>query len=83
MIRKAAIIGIAAIGLMLTAKETRPAYCTVCRIVSSAQSFHRHFQDLKSAGASLNPIERFLFSLVLANTNPGSAAVVASPGNPT
>ena len=68
MKRKAAIIGIAAIGLMLTAAQSRPAYCTVCRFVSSAQTFQRHFQDLKTAGDSLNPIERFFFSLVLSNT---------------
>ena len=67
MKRKAAIIGIAAIGLMLTAAQSQPAY-TVCRLVSSAQTFQRHFQDLKSAGDSLNPIERFFFSLVLSNT---------------
>ena len=71
MIRKAAIIGIAVLGLVLTARQTRPAYCAVCRIVTSAQSFQRNFQNLKSAGDSLNPIERFLFSLALANTEPG------------
>jgi hypothetical protein len=38
------------------------------RIVSSAQNFQRYFRDLKGAGNSLNPIERFVFSLVLANT---------------
>jgi hypothetical protein len=36
--------------------------------VSSAQSFQHYFQDLKGAGASLSPVERFVFSLVLANT---------------
>jgi hypothetical protein len=72
MIRKAAIIGIAAIGLMLAMKQTRPAY-SVCRIVSSAQSFQRNFRTLESAGDSLNPIERFLFSLVLSNTKTAAA----------
>ena len=79
MIRKAAITGIAAIGLMLTAKQSRPALCTVCRLVTSAQSFQRHFEDLKSAGDSLNPIERFLFSLVLSNTREAAVSPTAAP----
>ena len=78
MIRKAAITGITAIGLMLTAAQSQPAY-TVCRLVSSAQTFQRHFQDLKSAGDSLNPIERFLFSLVLSNTREAAASPAAAP----
>jgi len=41
---------------------------TYGRLVSSAQSFQHYFQDLKGAGASLNPVERFVFSLILANT---------------
>jgi hypothetical protein len=36
--------------------------------VSSAQSFQHYFQDLKGAGASLSPVERFVFSLILTNT---------------
>jgi hypothetical protein len=36
--------------------------------VSSAQSFQHYFQDLKGAGTSLSPVERFVFSLILANT---------------
>jgi hypothetical protein len=65
MTRKAYIIGILAVGLMATAFRNAPAYS---RIVSSAQSFQRHFQDLEGAGAALSPVERFVFSLVLANT---------------
>jgi hypothetical protein len=49
--------------LLLTATQTGPAYCTMCRLVSSAQSFQQYFRDLES----LNPVERFVFSLVLAN----------------
>ena len=41
---------------------------TYGRLVSSAQSFQHYFQDLKGAGASLNAVERFVFSLILANT---------------
>ena len=65
MTRKAYIIGILTVGLMATAFRNAPAYG---RLVSSAQSFQHYFQDLKGAGASLTPVERFVFSLVLANT---------------
>jgi hypothetical protein len=65
MTRKAYIIGILTVGLMATAFRNAPAYG---RLVSSAQNFQHYFQDLKGAGASLNPVERFVFSLVLANT---------------
>jgi hypothetical protein len=65
MTRKAYIIGILTVGLMTTAFRNAPAYG---RLVSSAQSFQYYFQDLKGAGASLSPVERFVFSLVLANT---------------
>jgi hypothetical protein len=65
MTRKAYIIGILTVGLMATAFRSAPAYG---RLVSSAQSFQHYFQDLKGAGASLSPVERFVFSLVLANT---------------
>jgi len=50
---------------MATAVRNAPVYG---RVVSSAQSFQHYFQDLKGAGASLNPVERFVFSLILANT---------------
>ena len=65
MTRKAYIIGILTVGLMATAFRSAPAYS---RLVSSAQNFQHYFQDLKGAGASLSPVERFVFSLILANT---------------
>ena len=65
MTRKACIIGILTVGLMATAVRNAPVYG---RLASSAQSFQHYFQDLKGAGASLSPVERFVFSLVLANT---------------
>jgi hypothetical protein len=68
MRRKAYIIGILALGLAATAAETTPG---LCRLVSSAQNFQYHFQDLKRSGGTLSPIERFVFSLVLANSGPG------------
>ncbi len=42
----------------------------VCRAVNSARSFGRYFRDLHSAEASLSPVERVVFSLVLASTPP-------------
>jgi hypothetical protein len=65
MIRRAYIIGTVALGLTVAAVHTSPAYY---RLVSTAESFQRYFHDLKGAGSSLSPIERFMFSLVLANT---------------
>jgi hypothetical protein len=65
MTRKAYIIGILTVGLMATAVRNAPAYG---RLVSSAQSFQHYFQNLKGADTSLNPVERFVFSLILANT---------------
>jgi hypothetical protein len=65
MTRKAYIIGILTVGLMAAAFRNAPVYG---RVVSSAQSFQHYFQDLKGAESSLSPVERFVFSLVLANT---------------
>ncbi|MGA3016279.1 MAG: hypothetical protein ABSF62_04100 [Bryobacteraceae bacterium] len=60
MIRKVCTIGILAAGLTLTAVHGIP----VCgRLVSSAQNFQQCFRALKSA----NPVERLMFSLMLAN----------------
>jgi hypothetical protein len=53
-----------ALGLTASAVHTSPV---VCRVVSSAQSFRYYYKDLKQAGTSMSPIERFMFSLVLAN----------------
>jgi hypothetical protein len=65
MTRKACIIAILTVGLTATAVRNAPVYG---RLVSSAQSFQHYFQDLKGAGASLSPVERFVFSLILTNT---------------
>ena len=65
MTRRVYIVAILTVGIMATAFRNAPAYG---RLVSSAQNFQHYFQDLKGAGASLSPVERFVFSLVLANT---------------
>jgi hypothetical protein len=80
--RRSLIIGLVALGLTATAVHV-PAYQRIC---SSAQNFRHYFKDLKSAGSSLSPIERFVFSLVLANTKSTSecpAEAVAPPPNRT
>ena len=63
--RKAITIGAVALGLVLTVGVS-PFYS---RIETSAQNFHQYFQDLNQSGSSLNPVERFVFSLVLANSD--------------
>ena len=45
------------------------------RAVSSLHSFQRVFGDLEKAD-SMSPIERFVFSLVLSNSRPPSAAAI-------
>ena len=76
MIRRVHIIGILALGLLATAASTSPSYA---RLVYSAHSFRHYFKDLNSAGDSLNPIERFVFSLVMANTK--AAPAPPQPGS--
>jgi len=70
MIRRAYIIGIMALTLSAGAVHTLPV---LGRVVSSAQSFRYYFRDLKQAGTSISPIERFVFSLVLANPKTSQA----------
>ena len=46
-------------------------------LTSSAHNFEHYFHNLKS-GNSLNPVERFVFSLVLANTDAAGSQKSAS-----
>jgi len=79
MIRRAYIAAILALGLALAAVVAAPG---VHRFVSSARTARHYFNDLKSSGNSLNSIERFVFSLVLANTKThGSSKQAAEPSN--
>jgi hypothetical protein len=57
MIRRASIIGTLTLGLMLTVAHSTPAW----------QNFQRYYRDLKDGGTSMNPVERVVVSLVLAN----------------
>lgn len=69
-IRKSLVV-VAAAGILATAGD-----CTSCytRLARSAQNFHRYFQALKSSEICMNPVERFVFSLILANTKPPADA---------
>jgi hypothetical protein len=77
MKRRTYIIGILAAGLAFTAAFRAPRFET---IVSSAQSFQQHFRDMRSTAGSLGPIERFVYSLILAHTSfPESEKHIAHP----
>ena len=67
MRRKAHIIVILALGVAATAGRVSPV---VGRLVSSAQNLPHYIRDSRTAGGSLSPIERFVFSLVLTETTP-------------
>ena len=64
MKRRSYIIGILAAGLTLAAMFGNPGYS---KIVSSAHNFRQQFRSLQDSGTSLGPVERFVYSLVLAN----------------
>jgi hypothetical protein len=51
--------------LAVNVAQTSPAYC---RIADSARNFQRYYNDLKQGDNSLNPFERFVFSLVLSSS---------------
>ncbi len=61
MRRKAQIIGILALGLMVTGGGSP----TIARFVCSAQKLHRNLFESQDSGGSLSPIERLVFKLVL------------------
>jgi len=55
-------------GLILTAGVSVPSYG---RLVSSAQTVHRYFRQSPD---SMNPIQRLVFSLLMANQRPAPPA---------
>jgi hypothetical protein len=65
MIRKALIVGILVLGILLEAMQPGTRH----RIAASLKSFQQSFRELKTAGDSLSPLERFVFSVLLAGTN--------------
>jgi Fe-S cluster assembly ATPase SufC len=64
MIRRAYIIGTVAVGLALATLQGSPAF------VSSARHFEQCFRDIQGTSTTLSPMERVVFGLILANTNP-------------
>ena len=68
MIRKGHMFAVLAVGLMLAASQPG-AYR---KIAASARNFEHRFEDLGGAGKSLNPVERVVFSLALANAAPAA-----------
>jgi len=69
--RRAYIIGALIIGLLATTGSAVPSYC---RVVTSALKVRQSFHDLKQA-ETMSPLERLVFSLVLAHSKtPKTAA---------
>ena len=70
------MIGVLAAALTATVVRTTPAYC---KLAASSQNFRQSYCDLKRAGNSLSPVERFVFSLVLAHARPEAVAQTTAP----
>jgi len=66
MIKRIFIIGTMATGLTLSALHGFPVYT---KLAISAHNFSQYFHALQGSSASTNPVERLMFSLMLANTN--------------
>jgi len=60
------MIGAMAAGLVLTAAHTVPAYC---RLASSARTVRQYWHNFDRSGKELSPVERFMFSLLLAKSD--------------
>jgi hypothetical protein len=76
--RRAYIIGTLAVVLALNVAQSNGAYC---KVVHSAQNFQHYYRDLEGGQSTLNPLERFVFSLVLASSR--STAETAAGKLPT
>ena len=70
MKRRAYIIGTVAVGLI----AATAAGSEWRNVVSSAERVRTNFEDLRRSG-SLNPVERFVFSLVLSGSETPPAAL--------
>ena len=54
---------------------------SLSRMVRSARNVERCFRELRMTDGSLNPVERLVFSLVLANTKTAPADLPVDAGN--
>ena len=59
------MMAVAAAGILALAGDCSRCYV---RLERSAETFHNYFQALKASEVSVSPVERFVFSLILANT---------------
>ena len=64
MRRRVTIIGVVALGLTAMVARTTPLFGA---LATSTRTFERYVNRLKNTGDSLSPIERVVFSLILAN----------------
>jgi len=67
MMRRAYLVGILALGLAAVTVRSSPAYGKLVSSAARVQSYLESLEGAGSAGNSLSPLERFVFSLVLAN----------------
>ena len=67
------IIGILGLGIVRVGVQPGTRH----RIAASAKNFQQSYRDLRVAGDSLSPLERFVFSVVLASTNTSQGGAVA------
>jgi hypothetical protein len=74
--RKKRIAAVVALGLALTAVRVTPSFG---RLAEAVRAFQRSFNGLQSANASLNPIERVVFSLILASAKSSQAPAAPVP----
>ncbi len=70
------MIGAGILAVSLTLGNCANSYS---RIHSSAASFGHYFQGLERTEVALNPIERLVFSLILANTRTHQMEKTAQP----
>jgi hypothetical protein len=61
------LVGIVALGLAAVTVRATPAYDKLVSSAARVQNFVEGLSGTGSAGNSLSPLERFVFSLVLAN----------------
>jgi hypothetical protein len=61
--KRSYIIGILAAGLMLGTALENAGYS---KAVLYARNFQQHFHAMDKGGGSLGPVERFMYSLILA-----------------
>jgi hypothetical protein len=66
MRRRVYIVGVVALGLIVAAARTTPAYS---KLATSARTFQRYVKRMRAPADSLSPIERLVFSLILANSD--------------